>query len=463
MKEELADKGGQSILEIVIAMAILIISISAAVLVLFGGQSLSVDTQLSQEALNLARQSLEQARASAQQNFSGLTSGSSTVNEFTVERIVQTVDTVTKKVTGRVSWKTDAKNQKIELVTLVTDWRNVAQQDPGDPGGGGLTGNWCAPQTLGSVDLGPGNSATDLDVKNKIVYMTSEASASGKPDFWIVDATNGASPVILSSINTGPGLLTIDVSGNYAYAGNNGTAGQLQVIDITNPSNPILIASSTLPGVSGAGAVGNAIFYVNSKVYIATKNASGPEFHIYNVTIPSAPVHLGSRELGNDINDIFVSGNYAYLANTHSNEIRTWDVSDPANITEVSSYDPAGAAGGKSVYVLNNRAYLGRLTSAAGNELHVIDVTSPSALLNLGSKEINSDVNDIVARDFLAFLAASDPNQEFQVWNISDPANITLCSVFNFPQNGTGIDFEDNLIYVSVRSNDALRIITSAP
>ncbi|GAH25486.1 unnamed protein product, partial [marine sediment metagenome] len=48
-------------------------------------------------------------------------------------------------------------------------------------------------------------------------------------------------------------------------------------------------------------------------------------------------------------------------------------------------------------------------------------------------------------------------------WNISNPGNIELWSSFNFPQVATGIDYEDNVVYVSVRSNDALRIITSSP
>ena len=74
-----------------------------------------------------------------------------------------------------------------------------------------------------------------------------------------------------------------------------------------------------------------------------------------------------------------------------------------------------------------------------------------------------ASLNDLVVRDYLAFLATSDSNRAFQVWNITDPSNITFWSSLQFPQVATGIDYEDNLVYVSVRSNDALRIITSSP
>ena len=45
----------------------------------------------------------------------------------------------------------------------------------------------------------------------------------------------------------------------------------------------------------------------------------------------------------------------------------------------------------------------------------------------------------------------------------SSSTSPVLHSSFNFPQVATGVDYEDNLVYVSVRSNDALRIITSSP
>jgi hypothetical protein len=107
---------------------------------------------------------------------------------------------------------------------------------------------------------------------------------------------------------------------------------------------------------------------------------------------------------------------------------------------------------------------LGRLLGgnhANHHEFHILDISSSSLPQNLGSKDIGADVNDLRIRDNLAFLATADSNKEFQVWNISDPTNITLWSSFNFPQVATGIDYEDNVVYVSVRSNDALRIITS--
>ena len=176
---------------------------------------------------------------------------------------------------------------------------------------------------------------------------------------------------------------------------------------------------------------------------------------------------MGSKEISEDVGAIYISQNIAYVANSGNGELKIYDVSNPANIVELGSYDaPGSSEEGKSLILVGSKLYLGR--TKGGNhddhhEFHIIDVVNSETPQNLGSKDLAADLNDLRVRDNLAFLGTSDSNKEFQVWNISDPTNITLWSFFNFPQVATGIDYESNLVYVSVRSNDALRIITSSP
>lgn len=458
---------GQSTLEIIIALAILTISISAVIIISFSNQSFSIDTEVNNQALYKAKETLENTRATARQNFNSLASASTTDGMFLKEILVENLGTYEKKITSRISWQTSPlKNQKVELSTIVSDYKSVINLG-GDTGGSGLSGDWKNPRTLGSIDLGPGNSATGLDVLNKIVYLSSAASDSKKPDFYIVNATDGQHPAIVSSLNTGTGLNAVDATNNYAYVGNNDTEAQLQIIDVSNINNLFLVKSYELPGVSGAGAVGNSIFYYGSKIYIGTKKADGPEFHVIDVSSATNPVELGSFEVNANVNDIYVKDNIAYIATSDNQELMLLNVSNPSNISKISGYDaPGDSEDGKSLYFVSNTLYLGRLVGGnheEHHELHILDVSSSTAIQNLGSKDLATDVNGVVVCDYLAFLATSDSNKEFQVWNISNPANIAFWSSFNFPQVASGIDYEDNIVYVSVRSNDALRIITSSP
>lgn len=457
----------QSTLEILIALFILTASITTAIMISFGNQSMTTDAALNNQAINIANKELETIRALSRQNFDAVAYSSSTEDIYLKETIVENISADTKKITSRISWQIDPlRPQKIELTTIATNAKIVIQSG-GDTGGGCLSGNWKNPKTMGSVDLSPGNSATDLDVLNKIVYLASEASSAAKPDFFIVDATNGENPHIVSSINTGTGLNAVDATANYAYAGNKDTDTQLQIIDISDKNNPVLIKSFKLPDVSGSGAIGQSVFYWDSKIYMGTKKSAGPEFHIIDVSNPLNPIALGSREFNADVNAIYVSGNTAYVASSANTELTVLNVSNPSNITVLNEYDaPGDSEDGKIVFLANNKLYLGRTLGGNHNdhhELHILDVSNSDSPANLGSKDLATDLNDLRVKDYLAFLGTSDSNKEFQVWNISDPANIFLWSAFNFPQVATGIDYEDNIVYVSVRSNDALRIITSSP
>lgn len=454
---------GQSTLEVVIALTLLTVGLTSAVLVVVSGQNLAVDSQESSVALRLAQQSLEATAASAKDSFTTLAYSSSTQDEFLKEIIIATTtDPNTKQITSRVTWRTDvSRSQKVELTMLVTNWF-IYQNSGGDTGGGNVSGDWKNPTTLGSIDLGPGNSATGIDVVSSTAYLTASASSRAKPDFFVIDVSNGVSPVILASIDTGPTLNGLDAAGgNYVYTANNSTTDQLQVVDVTNKSAPNVVASITLSGVSGSGAVGQSIFYASQKIYIGTKTATGPEFHIIDVSNPLSPVEAGNFEVGYDINAINVQGTRAYIVSSdNAQELKILDVSDPANISQIGSFDATGTDDGVSIYIVGTRLYLGR--SGGTSDFAILDISNISSVQLLTYIDLGGvSLNGIAVRNNLAFLGTSDSNREFQVWDISNPTSSALWSSFNFPQVAASIDYDNNLVYVAVRSNDALRIVTS--
>lgn len=467
-------------MEILVGMALLALSLSFAAILIFGGQNISIERDNSIRARLLAKEGIDAVSSIRSQNWNLLSDGSHSLilsgnqwqwsgsldsqDIFTRKIIISDAGDNTKKIESQVTWNSSSSRpQSVDLTTLLTNWKNaVAPPNPDDTGGSPPSGNWQNPQTLGSVNLGPGESATGLRVVNKIVFMTAQASDRSKPDFFVVDATNGSSPVILSSLDTGPGLLSIDVNGNYAYVGNSDTSKQLQIINISNKSNPSLVTSVNLPGVSGSGAVGNTVFYGYSKIFVGTKQASGPEFFIIDVSNSASPQVLGSYNIGADVNNIYVYGNIAYLATSNdSKEVDVFDVSNPASIKEIGSFNAIAGDDGASLWLSGgNTLYLGR--SSGSNDFVIVDVTTLALPAQLSSSNLSgTSINGIRVYGGLAFLATSDSNKEFQIWNVANPANPTLYSSFNFPQVATGIDYENNIVYVSVRSNDGLRIVTS--
>lgn len=459
--------------EILIGLALIALGVGFAVILVFGGQKILVDRGNAVEARNLALEGLEAARSIREGGWENLTdgehglqfqngewqfSGASTTDGLLVRKVIITAeDENTKLVESEVTWQEAERFQQVRLFTILTNWENVSPPpDPGDDGGSGISGDWQNPRTLGSVDLGPGNSATDLDVVNKIVYISAEASAASKPDFFIIDATDGENPFIVSSLNTGPSLNSVDASGNYAYVANKQSGAELQTINVSNQSNPTVAASYAAQGVSGSSR-GEAVFYSGGKVYLGLNKVSGPEFHVIDVSNPSSPTHLGSYEVNDNVNDIYVRDNRAYLATDLGNAgLIVLDVSDPANINALGQEYSVDT---NTVYVENPATLL----LGPAQDFYVVDASNPSDINTLGTLSAGDAVNDIVTRSTLAFIASSNSNREFQVINIASSTNPILWSYFNFSQVATGIDYEDNIVYISVRSNDALRIITSSP
>lgn len=473
---------GQTIVEVLIATSILVLVFAGAAIVIFGNKSQLTDKKLAFQAENYSFEGLEAIKTIAKRDWTLVTPGDHGIifqnNEWELSgsstqsgiftRIINcssTEDDSVKTIKSTVTWSIadSPRNFSLPLTLRLTDWQGVLNSG-GDTGGGGTIPDWANPATLGSVDLGPGVSGEDLDTISKIVYLVGTASDNKKNDFFVVDATNGQSPFIVSSIDTGPGLVSIDATGDYAYVAQKDSTKQLQIIDTTNQNSPTTTANFSLPGIGGSGAKGLSIFYQTNKAYVGTEIANGPEFHIVDVTDKQNPASLGSKEISANVNGIFIKGKYAYLATADGNEeLKVYNISIPSNITYVSGYNATGTLAGASLYIVGNKLYLGRLgdNNTSNNEFLILDISDVNSIKVLGSKELGADLNDLRVRDNLAFLGTADSNKEFQVYNISDPNNITLVSSFNFPQVAHGVDFESNLVYVAVRSNDSLRIITS--
>ena len=154
--------------------------------------------------------------------------------------------------------------------------------------------------------------------------------------------------------------------GNFTYVA---AFGLLHVIDISTPSNPLLISSLETP-YTAVDVAANGDF-----IYVAD-NLGG--LRIIDISTPASPVEVGFSDTffasGGSINGavgVSISGNYAYVANSTSG-LRILDISNPASPVETGFYDSPDFAQG--VYVRDNYAYLADGSSG----LRIIDVSNPA-------------------------------------------------------------------------------------
>lgn len=93
------------------------------------------------------------------------------------------------------------------------------------------------------------------------------------------------------------------------------------------------------------------------------------------------PLLIGSYDTPGSANDVYVSGDYAYVADWDSG-LQIIDISNPASPVPVGSYDTPGSA--LDVYVLGNYAYV---ADGWNSGLLIIDVSDPASPVFVGSYE----------------------------------------------------------------------------
>ncbi len=148
-----------------------------------------------------------------------------------------------------------------------------------------------------------------------------------------------------------------------------------------------------------------------------------------------------------DAKDVFVSGNYAYVADPYSG-LKIIDISNPAKPTLAGSYSNPGYA--KSVYVSGNYAYLA--TGWCG--LMIIDISNPANPKLTGTYDTPDDALDVYVSDNYAYVA--DGYSGLLIIDISNPAGPTLTG--SYPGYYAGICVSDNYAYVAEGSS-GLQII----
>ncbi len=379
------------------------------------------------------------------------TSTASTINaQITDTTSVSFITPCEQEITAHASWNNTAQPHTQSLTYISTDsteYKNVGNDC------GGLqnipSSGTALPTLISASYISTNTELTSGDMFNGFLYSGSASSTSVQTqstNLYAFDMHNPQKIIETSSIN-GSGFRSIDAAGNMIYAATNSTSSQLTVLDDSNPSNPHVVTTATLPGVSPIGSYpgGTSIYYYNSRVYVGTHRTAGNEFHIFDVTNPDSPTWLGSLELNHNINAIFVRDNVAYLGTSgNTKDIIVLDVSKPAGITQLSSVAFVGNEDTLSINLLGPYLYVGRAKETAPGqaEFNILDISNPSQPILTGSLALNDSVMAIAVSNNRAYLGLS--NNKLAVVDVSSSTNPILVSTLMLPDSPRAIDFEVN-------------------
>lgn len=484
--------GGFSTFEVLIAFALLVVSIAIAAEMVFGGVLVSYGFHARNQATRLAAHALEVARATVSMNPASVVavSDSITIASTTYTRRVgvRAVSQCSLSATSSVTWSEGLlRAHTFWLETVLLDVQGVLLRG-GDCDTAVIDGDWTNYQIIAQGVL-PVGKPTTIDVLDGVIYMGSSVS----PYLFIADARavrSGDSIEFVSFANNfklPQHIVSLDVvrqrspsgeSGVYVYAAMNTPQEQLQVIDVTDIHNPVLIARRSLQGVSVTGSepMGHRILYYAPRVYISTKYTAGPELHTFDVSDPHSPVELGGGvELGTTVNALalqtrVVEGEqkrflYAATSQLHS-EVRVFDVTDSlgdGSVGEIlaATVDLPGSQNAQSLFILGEALYVGRASTPSGPDLYVFSMSNPfHGLLEQASEDIGTGVMSLAVVSKRIFMLTSKVMKEMQTWNYDD--EFTLESSRSVPGAMIGgFDLERGRLYVTGQGTSSVQIVTA--
>ncbi len=262
----------------------------------------------------------------------------------------------------------------------------------------------------------------------------------------VLDVSNPSTPTEVGSTTPFPYFIEdAVVSGTLAYVAAGGAG--LRVVDISSPANPVEVGAWDSPGYAeGVAVAGNTVYLADGPYGLWTVDVSDP----------AHPHKVGSAYDMNYAFEVVVSGHHAYIAAAGAG-LLVADVSDPAHPVEVGTLDTPGYAYG----VAGDREGRPYVYVADGWEgVRLVDVSNPSAPIAVSTYKTPGWAFDITISGTRACVA--DAFMGLRVLDVSDPVHPVELGGYEMAGGHAGsVAVAGNTAYVADR-NGGLRVMSVA-
>jgi len=272
-------------------------------------------------------------------------------------------------------------------------------------------------------------------VVNNKAYVVSYSFGLG-----VLDISDLSNITLMGNVSLIGFPYRVEVQGNYAYVGNSGYNGEggINVVDVTTPASPSLVATVT-GFAEHIATAGNTLAFTGGS-YPCT---------ILDITIPTAPVIASTYTFPVFTSDIYVDGNYAYTGNLG---FRVFDISDKAHPVQVGYNNTDGSivrtVGDKAVYI--------RESMSSNSPVMVMDISDKTNPQFIGQYMSPVMTTDLEVKGNLAYVSCWWDG--IRIVSIEDPANPVLVKhAMGWSNGGTpgvtycyaqAIDLEGNYLYI---------------
>jgi hypothetical protein len=263
--------------------------------------------------------------------------------------------------------------------------------------------------------------STGVCVKDNILYMVSYNYG-----LKIYDVSNLSNIQQIGQLPITGYPYRVSVKGNYVYVANStsGAGGGMQIIDVSDPTVPVLVSSYS--GYADYVAVGENV---------AAIVGGGRPCSFLDVSDVSNPQLESDYKLPAFVSEVFVQGD---MAITGSNGFRVFDISDKTKPEQIGYNETAGdlaaVSGNLAVYIPKSMG--------APNPVNIMDISDPTNPVKRGHYQAPVMTYDLDLVGNYAFIACWWDG--FRVVNFGNPDNPVLAAhKFGWVNSNSvpGVDF----------------------
>lgn len=293
-----------------------------------------------------------------------------------------------------------------------------------------------------ATDLGGGGEATTAAAATPVPYVPVAVERG-----TLVDAVDLDAPYALA------------VSGNYAYVNASGTSDSIAVVDVSDPTAPVIVGStptdSTLIGTVHHMALRGHLLYCVGGTNRLT---------IVDVSNPTAPTIVGNY-LDDDLQSprgLVVEGDYAYVAGAYTDRIVIVNVSNPASPT-LSALGDQGSGNGP--FNPGTLLLVGDYLLAPGDGVFdVFDVSDPTVtpprVARLPHADLAAHRTDMVLVGNYALVTVAGPwdaplVSRLVVVDVSDPTAPTYVRTVAISGNTSIGALHGDYFYIPINDDEA--------
>ena len=445
-------QSGFSILEIVIALALLSVVITGVLSAEYQSDYWVLTSQLSAEALNLAAANVGKIRYVTDGDFYVVSSTvpvqladtSNPVLEscraggrcYWEQTKVTDISPCAKSIETAVMWQVGRRYATSSITQALPVFNSPEQINRGgDCLLSSLPREWevLPPTRQVSTSTVP-TFVTGVDVLGDRLYVV--ASSAPMVRIYKRPTSLDATLKLMSTSSVlGKRLNAIDVIRNvatgrlYAFVVQHTTTDQLMVLEVTSDEVTV-VATRSLLGTDTLGSFpqGWRVMAYGDRLYVTTRETAGAELHIFSIADPTNPIEISSGviNLGRTVNDLTVRDQvvngvvrrYLFLAASASlKELAIVEVTNDTPL-ERTAVDLLGTENALSLLVQGNTLFVGRQQSTFRPELYQFDIKAllAGSTTVLAQSEVGADVATIRGAGPLLLLGTTKSNAELQVW-----------------------------------------------